>query len=595
MKKITKIMLGLVLCFCACTVFACKKEKKQEYVPIEITSVNFADEEIIYLYLNENNSYTFGFTMEPAEASYKDLTISMSNKGIIKFDNGTITGLKEGQTNLNFKAKKGEFDQTVTVNVYNPYAKTTSGDYILNLDSFKETLKSGQSIKLLRNIDATEDMFDISSTESIILDLNGKNINLGNNSIENEGSINFSNSAEQPSSVIANGIVLNNEGTAISNGINYVSNKSASAISLDDANFVIINNGSLTLNGDNITGVCGIKANADVEVNGATLSNTGYCLALSGEETDVTVNNNAQLTSDNNAVIIKNNANLILEAGEVKAKDTAILGDGETRMNMTLKNGTVESENSVGVLINSQGKSLIGATEENSAFSACGGLTIKGTSAVYIMLGEVVVGSPTLEATATPTTFASNALNSVVGDGSYIQIVTHKSTFATDNSLNFKYISTDTSTTAKVYSALNFEANALISNQEVSIENTNFLSVQYVVEPLKFVGQVDNIVKYTWNDGVLEIKPLTPVFFEGTISYEFNSNSNVRFEDMNGNAITPEDNEGTKDSIIEMDNSNGFKICLADGAVMSDVKDFEIWATFNGALVTIIINPTAQA
>lgn len=128
MKNLKKLLSFILIVGISIFCFACgdkgsTEEVVKAYKPVEIksvTNVNNDEEICLYYGIEGMNSYDLNFVFDPAEASYKDLDVSITgdNVNIVEIVEGKIIAKKlDGTVLVTFSAKKGSFNEEFTVKV----------------------------------------------------------------------------------------------------------------------------------------------------------------------------------------------------------------------------------------------------------------------------------------------------------------------------------------------------------------------------------------------------------------------------------------------------------------------------------------------
>lgn len=190
MNKFYKIFVAVLLITVSVCCFACKKKTKktgdEEDTVVEIVSVgNVNDNSEIELFygINGMDKYALNFEFNPAEASYKDLSVEITgdNKDIVEVKDGEIIAKDvDGTAIIKFSAKKGNFSAEFVVSVMSSnhpelLLLEANGKKGTNLEidwNIKET--SSININALRPIEYTSALkFEFKSSEI-------DNLNIGN-------------------------------------------------------------------------------------------------------------------------------------------------------------------------------------------------------------------------------------------------------------------------------------------------------------------------------------------------------------------------------------------------------------------------------
>lgn len=588
MKKILKCLLTLTLCVCACTMFACKDKNKKgevdDYEPITVVNVDYSMDDAMVtgsrnLYLSDKNNrtYAFSFELEPKEASWKDLDITISNKGVVSLDGQTVVAKKVGTSTISFKAKKGDFEKSVTFNVTDPDFSSYGNYY--NLSELGNRLKNGNDVTLLKDITAESGMFTFCS--NVTINLNGHSIDLKNNTITLEGenaNIEFNNYDGTTSKIFGTSTILYAD-------CNKVTAKNVNFESSSQTAYVVKTLNTMELNNCTIKGYNGIETSGNLTLTGSNtlVDATNKAIVATGTSNrDTTVNfSNGTITSQNQGVLVNGNAKFVMNSGTISATNEAVLGDGTTNMNIVLKSGNISSTKSSAVLVNSLGDSYIGCYPSGSLDYTTNDLTLSGKPAVTILQGNVKVGSP-----------------AIVDTNNQIAIRTN----TVDGDLSFKFLTT-TSLTAKISTAMKDDKTDVKVEQTVTIDRT-YGNFAYEELELKFAS-TELTLESQANKGSLTIRPVTPIYFDGTIVYEFNNNDNFQFQTLDSKTITPTQTEtvGARyDSKIELTIDNGFVITWSSGNATQEIPGkLEIQVTYKpnreenknqSIILTITINNT---
>lgn len=584
MKKVLKSLFALTLCVCACTMFACKEKdiEEEKYDPITVVAVDYTNDSAMQngsynLYLSDNNSYTFNFEMEPKEASWKDLDITISNKNVISLNNNTVTGKQVGLSTITFKAKKGDFNKSVTFNVTDPDFSSYGNYY--NVDELGARLSAGNDVRLLKDITATSGMFTFS--KSLTIDLNGHNINMGSSTITLESTddsvptIKFNNSTDAVSKIYGTTTLLFSKSNVTANNISFeTTSKSTTAYAIKNFN-------NLQLNNCQVKGMNGIESSSNLTLTNTLVEAQKLGLHVAGSTSVATMTGNSQITSSSQGVVVAgDDAKFVMSNGSITADKEAVTGEDNNKMNIELKSGTITSKNAVAVYVANLGNSYIGCYQNGSSDIVTNDLNVTGKPAIKVLQGNVKVGAP-----------------SIADTNNQIEILTN----SVAGQLSFKFL-TSTSLTAKITTAMKEDKSDVKVAQKVDIDRT-YGNFQFETADFKFAS-----TQLTFNangDEALTIAPIAPIFFDGTIVYEFNNDDNFQFKALDGQLITPErttEESATKDSKIVLTNSNGFLLARSAGGTSNMPETFEIIATYkpsNGTptsiILTITINTSAQS
>lgn len=595
MKKILKCLLTLTLCVCACTMFACKDKNKKgevdDYEPITVVNVDYSMDDAMVtgsrnLYLSDKNNrtYAFSFELEPKEASWKDLDITISNKGVVSLDGQTVVAKKVGSSTISFKAKKGDFEKSVTFNVTDPdfYSNSNSDGNYHNLSELGNKLKNGNNVTLLKDITAESGMFTFgSNVNNVTINLNGHSVNLKDNTITLEGenaNIEFYNHDGTTSKIFGTSTILYaNCNKVTATNVNFESSSQTA--------YVVQSLNTMELKNCTIKGYNGIATSGNLTLKGSNTlvdAKNKAIVATGTSNRDTTVNfSNGTITSQTQGVLVNGNAKFVMDSGTISATNEAVLGDGTTNMNIVLKSGTITSTKSSAVLVNSLGDSYIGCYPSGSLDYTTNDLTLSGKPAVTILQGNVKVGSPTIVDTNNQIAIRTNT---VAGD------------------LSFKFLTTTPQLTAKISTAMKDDKSDVKVEQTVTIDRT-YGNFAYEELELKFAS-TELTLESQANKGSLTIRPVTPIYFDGTIVYEFNNNDNFQFQTLDSKTITPTQTEtvGARyDSKIELTIDNGFVITWSGNATQEIPGKLEIQVTYKpnreenknqSIILTITINNT---
>ena len=558
MNKIIKSLFALTLCACACTMFACKdnnqdKQNKDTYEPITIVNVDYNNDNAMRngshnLYLSDNNNYTFNFELEPEEASWKDFDITISNKDVIELNEKTVKGKSVGSSIVTFKAKKGDFEKSVTFNVSNPDFYSYGTYY--SFDELATRLKNGNDIKLLKDVVAESGMFTFSKT--VTIDLNGHNINMKGNTITLESGdavVTFSNYTGNESKIYGTSTLLYAKcNRVVASNINFETT-SATAYAIKNLN-------NMELNNCVVKGYNGIESSSNLTISNTTIEvqNYGLVVDTTNQGTNVNFTSNSKIVSNNQGVLAKNNANFEMESGSISAKNEAVLCEG-TGANVVLKAGAITSNSKASMLVNGLGDCYISCYPNGNNDVSTGRLTLSGKPAIKVLQGNVKVGEPTI---ADSKNQVEVLTNSVAGD------------------LSFKFL-TNNSLTAKVTTAMNDDKSDVKVSQNVNIDKTygNFVFEDL---KLKFAS-----TEFTLNgNGQVVIRPITPIYFDGKFVYEFDNNDNFQFKTLDEKVITPTsvDIQGAKNSKIELTDDNGFILTWSGAGTENIPETIEIFANY---------------
>ena len=553
------------------------------YEPKTVINVDYTNDSAmqngscnLYLSDNYNNNYTFVFELEPKEASWKDLDITISDKSVISLNNKTVTGKKIGSSTITFKAKKGDFNKSVTFYVTDPDFSSYGNYY--NIEELDARLKAGNDVRLLKDITAKAGMFTFN--KSLTIDLNGHNINMGSSTITLEGAddsigvINLNNSSNTTSKIYGTTTLLFAKSNVTASNICFETT-SATA-------YAIKNFSTLGLTNCQVKGYNGVESSSNLTLNNTTIQaqNLGINTTSVGDDTSVvTMNGNSKINSQNQGVVVAgNNAKFVLLNGSIDAYKEAISGNGNDNMNIELRSGTITSHNTVAVFVNSLGNSYIDCYSNGSGDIVTNNLTIAGKPAIKVLQGNVKVGTPT-----------------IVDANNQIEILTN----SVSCDLSFKFLN-DTDLTAKITTAMNDDKTDVKNNQKIAIDR-KYGKFEYEDYELKFAS-----TQLTLNaNDKLTIKPITPIFFAGTIVYEFNNDDNFQFKTLDEQILIPETTEtgATKDSKISLTDSNGFVITWSGSGTSNPPTTLEILATYKPyyslndtapAQITLIITINTQ-
>ena len=119
---------------------------------ISVTGVTVSQPTIT---LGEGETAVISYTVEPSNATIKDVTFTSSNPSVVTVDeNGVVTAVGPGTAVITITTKDGSFTATVTVTVIKPVAVTG-----VSLDKSELTLKTGDTATLTATVspdDATD-------------------------------------------------------------------------------------------------------------------------------------------------------------------------------------------------------------------------------------------------------------------------------------------------------------------------------------------------------------------------------------------------------------------------------------------------------
>ncbi|MBQ8206428.1 MAG: hypothetical protein IJZ77_03115 [Bacilli bacterium] len=577
MKKLTKIFVSLSVVVCALMFVACSKESKKKDTTIEINNGTMAENgTVLKTYIGETDSFTLNFELEPEKATIKDLNFKITGDDIATVKDGVIKVKKDnngdmiaGTCTVTVSAKKGEFTASCDVQVIKAYAKIGE-DYLTSISALEEKIAESQAIsldvKLMFDIDYTNNMFDVASGKTLNLDLNGRNLNMGEYAISNEGVLNITNSSEKPSTITTSKTMVNSSGELTINGVSVSQTNS-------ESDFALSSSGELNLINANINAQPAISSTGTLNITNSEIEANKYSLAVAGGTTTIT---SGTIYSNENAIVVNNDASLVVNGGTITAKKETILGDGETEMNVTINNGTIESEEAVAIVMNSQGSLIIGA-ESNTP-------EIKGLTAINLFMGDITINRANLVSDETISTITTTEKSSV--DGSSILIMTNG--YAFEHSSNDLTVNINSSLSANkeiaVYTALNNEENDVKVAQKTMINNNSGIIINYIPTQLIFE---ETTINWNISEGALNINPVLPVNFSaGQIIYELVENDNFQYQEVGNDGelttatILTNDSQ-TYDSKICPEYSNGITIAKsAESGTDEMVSSFKIRVSY---------------
>ena len=144
------ILAMLALGLTVLSVSSCKRKGSE----IPVTGVTVSQPALT---LTEGGTATISYTVEPSDASVKDVTFSSSDTGVATVDeSGRVTAVGPGTATITVSTKDGGFKATVTVTVTakdtppGPPEPPTPGDSEvtgITLDKTTITLKVGEGIR----------------------------------------------------------------------------------------------------------------------------------------------------------------------------------------------------------------------------------------------------------------------------------------------------------------------------------------------------------------------------------------------------------------------------------------------------------------
>lgn len=139
MKRLTKIFLAFLVVATSISCFACKDKGKESEKVVAIkavTNVNNGDDINLYYGVTGLDKYALNFVFDPAEASYKDLNVSITGDAVVDYSDGELVSKQgDGTAIVSFTAKKGTFSAEFVVNVINSTAHPEL--LLLNVDGEK--------------------------------------------------------------------------------------------------------------------------------------------------------------------------------------------------------------------------------------------------------------------------------------------------------------------------------------------------------------------------------------------------------------------------------------------------------------------------